>query len=92
MKKKYAHHPMDFAIGENEKFYADMAARGWLLDKRGGYFSRFVEGKPQALRYRIELSQPLFLDETRAAAYLFGSGRERCPGILQRSPAAGCHT
>lgn len=66
MKKKYAHHPMDFAIGENEKFYADMAARGWLLDKRGGYFSRFVEGKPQALRYRIELSQPLFLDETAA--------------------------
>ena len=41
MRRKYAIHPMDYAIGENEKFYSDMAARGWFLRKRGVRFSRF---------------------------------------------------
>ncbi|MBS4785752.1 MAG: DUF2812 domain-containing protein [Clostridiales bacterium] len=62
MRRKYAIHPMDYAIGENEKFYSDMAARGWFLRKRGIRFSRFEPGEPQRMRYRIELSQPGFLD------------------------------
>jgi uncharacterized membrane protein len=55
MKRKYVFHPGEYAIGENEKLYTDMAAKGWLLEKRGAFFSRFREGAPQRLRYRLEL-------------------------------------
>ena len=41
MKRRYALHPMEFAIGETEQFYSEMAAKGWFLEKRGGWFSRF---------------------------------------------------
>lgn len=56
MKVKYLLHSDDYAIGENEKLYADQAAKGWLLEKRGSWFSKFRRGEPQRLRYRIELS------------------------------------
>lgn len=58
MNKKYVIHPGDYAIGENEKLYADMAAKGWLLEKRGAYLSRFRRDVPQKLRYRLELAPP----------------------------------
>ena len=56
MKRRYRRHFDDYAIGENEKLYSDMAARGWFLEKRGSYFSRFGSGKPADMRYRIEVS------------------------------------
>lgn len=64
MNRRYRRHYDDYAIGENEKFYSDMAARGWFLEKRGAYFSRFRRGKPADMRYRIEVSAPGFLEET----------------------------
>ncbi len=64
MKRRYRRHFDDYAIGENEKFYSDMAARGWFLEKRGSYFSRFGSGEPADMRYRIEVSAPRFLEET----------------------------
>ena len=63
MNRKYAIHPGDYAVGESEKFYADMAAGGWLLAKRGVYLSRFVKAEPQQRLYRIELSSPAMLGE-----------------------------
>ena len=64
MKRRYRRHFDDYAIGENEKLYSDMAARGWFLEKRGAYFSRFRRGEPAEMRYRIEVSAPGFLEET----------------------------
>lgn len=61
MNRKYVLHPRDYAIGENEKLYSDMAAKGWLLQKRGAFLSRFNKAEPQHLRYRIELSTPAIL-------------------------------
>ncbi len=63
MKKKYAFHPEQYAVGQTEKYYADMAARGWILEKRGVHLSRFRRGEPQRLRYRIELSPSASPDE-----------------------------
>ena len=54
MKRRYRRHYDDYAIGENEKLYSDMAARGWFLEKRGAWFSRFRRGEPAAMRYRVE--------------------------------------
>ena len=54
MKRCYRFHPGEYAIGENEQFYGRMAQRGWLLDKRGAYLSRFRKGEPQQRKYRIE--------------------------------------
>ena len=62
MKRRYALHPMEFAIGETEQFYSEMAAKGWFLEKRGGWFSRFRRGEPAAMRYRVELADLRFLD------------------------------
>ena len=64
MNRRYRLHFDDYAIGENEKLYGDMAARGWFLEKRGAYFSRFRRGEPAEMRYRIEVSAPGFLEET----------------------------
>ena len=58
MKRKYTFHPEEYAVGENEKYYADMARRGWILEKRGSVLSRFRRDEPQKLKYRIELSSP----------------------------------
>lgn len=58
MNRKYVIHPRDYAIGENEKLYADMAAKGWLLVKRGRFFSRFRRDTPQKLRYRLDFASP----------------------------------
>ena len=62
MKRTYRIHPADYAIGDSERLYERMAARGWILEKRGATLSRFRRAAPQALRYRIELAQPEFLE------------------------------
>lgn len=58
MNRKYRLHYGDYAVGENEKLYGDMAAKGWRLLRRGVWFSRFERAEPQNLRYRIELAAP----------------------------------
>jgi len=57
MKKCFKLHPAQFAILQTEKFYADMAAKGWFLEKRGEYLSRFChKEEPQEMLYKVELS------------------------------------
>ena len=63
MERRYAFHPGDYAIGENEKFYSDMAARGWSLMKRGRWLSRFKRAKPERAMYRIELANPRVFED-----------------------------
>lgn len=58
MKRRYRLHPGQYELGENEKFYGDMEARGWRLKKRGAYFSRFEPAEPGEARYRIEVFHP----------------------------------
>lgn len=65
MKKRYKIHPGEYAIGENEKLYEDMAVKGWKLVKRGAYLSKFEKAEPEKLRYRIELSSPPILEENQ---------------------------
>ena len=64
MKRRYAIHPGDYAIGENEKFYSDMAAKGWRLVKRGTHLSRFERFEPEKVLYRIELASPDLFEGT----------------------------
>lgn len=63
MKVKYGFHPADYAIGEMEQYYAEQAAKGWLLEKRGNYLSKFRRSEPQRLRYRVELCRALGEEE-----------------------------
>ena len=58
MKYKWKLHPSDYALGENEKFYSDMAAKGWALDLRTARRSRFVPAEPCRMRYRVEIAEP----------------------------------
>lgn len=46
MNTRYRFHPDEYELGETEKFYSDMEARGWQLVKRGAYLSKFVPVKP----------------------------------------------
>ncbi len=55
MKYRYRLHPIGYTLGENEKFYSDMEAKGWRVVKRGTYLSKFVRSEPAASRYRIEV-------------------------------------
>lgn len=50
MKYRYRFHPDEYALGENEKFYSDMEARGWRLVKRGQYLSKFAPVEPSRAR------------------------------------------
>ena len=67
MKKKYVFHLGDPAVGGYEALYERMAKEGWILDKFGGFFSRFYKAEPRNLRYRVELcySGPDDDDEVR---------------------------
>lgn len=56
MGKKYIFHPISPDIAEYEALYAGMAEKGWLLEKRGLFFSRFYSAEPQKLQYRVEPS------------------------------------
>ena len=55
MKRLYLLHPNDWNIGGMERFYARMARRGWQLEKRGAFFSRFARKEPEDVCYRVEL-------------------------------------
>ena len=61
MKIRYGIHPKEFAIGETEKYYSDMAAKGWQLVKRGVTFSKFEKTEPKKMRYRVEVVAPKML-------------------------------
>lgn len=63
MKRRYGLHPKDFAIGETEKYYTDMASKGWHLVKRGITLSRFEKAEPRQTRYRIEVVTPSLLKD-----------------------------
>ena len=58
MKWTYRLHYPDYAIGENEQLYEQMAKKGWQLKKRGQILSRFQRQSPADTVYRIELSSP----------------------------------
>lgn len=68
MKHKVLFHPEDYRIGENERFYTDMAARGWRLLSRGRSLSRFEQAAPSDEVYRVEIDYNDFDDE-RLAVY-----------------------
>ncbi len=86
MKIRYGVHPKEFAIGETEKYYSDMAAKGWQLVKRGVTFSKFEKTEPKKMRYRVEVVAPKMLvngelPEEQVAVYedcgweyVFGNG------------------
>ncbi|MBQ4638086.1 MAG: DUF2812 domain-containing protein [Clostridia bacterium] len=63
MKKIYRFNYGDYAIGENEQFYEEMAKKGWKLKNRGQHLSSFVRSEPENRLYRIELSSPGFLED-----------------------------
>lgn len=63
MNRRYAFHPKDFALGETEKFYGNMASKGWQLEKRGAFLSRFSKSAPIAARYRVEIRSPKLLED-----------------------------
>lgn len=64
MNWRYAFHPGAYELGENEKFYSDMEAKGWRLKKRGGYLSKFQRVEPSRARYRVEVYTPPFLEQS----------------------------
>ena len=63
MKYRYRVHPIDYALGENEKFYSDMEAKGWRVVKRGIYLSKFAPAEPGKVRYRFEVVTPGFAED-----------------------------
>lgn len=58
MKRLYWFQPDDWDIGGMERAYARMARRGWQLEKRGAFFSRFARKEPAEVCYRVELASP----------------------------------
>lgn len=56
MKYLYWPHPDDGDIGGTEVFYARMARRGWQLERRGAFLSRFARCTPAQVCYRVELA------------------------------------
>ncbi len=52
---KYTFHPKRYRLGEMEKYYSDMAAKGFHLVKRGICFSKFTKGEPSDMKYRVEV-------------------------------------
>ncbi len=67
MKYKWKLHPSDYALGENEKFYSVMEAKGWRLKKRGAHWSQFEQVLPSQARYRIEVAKVDFLEGASGA-------------------------
>lgn len=51
-----------YEIERSEERYRAMAARGWLLQKRGSTWERYHCSEPQQLQYRIEYSPVKALD------------------------------
>ncbi len=61
MKWKYSLHPKEFDLGGTERYYSDMARKGWKLVRRGPVCSRFVKSEPAVMQYRIEVVSPELL-------------------------------
>ncbi len=56
-KTVYKLRPSDYwRIGEHERWFADMAAKGLYLKKMGMHFAKFAKGEPEKMRYRIDVS------------------------------------
>ncbi|MCD7994516.1 MAG: DUF2812 domain-containing protein, partial [Clostridia bacterium] len=58
MRDRYAFHPLESAVDETERFYAEMAAKGWQLVKRGAFLSRFKRADPEETLYRVAVVMP----------------------------------
>lgn len=56
MNTRYSIHPKEFLLGITEKYYSDMAAKGWELEEHGKYFSRFRKTPPKQMRYRVKIA------------------------------------
>ena len=56
MKYTWRPTPQLWAIGETQAHYAKMAARGWMLQKRGTRFDRFIRTEPQQLQFWLEFT------------------------------------
>ncbi len=69
MKHTYRIHPENYDVGRMERFYSRMAAKGWRLEKRGPYLSRFRRADPETLTCRIELSGVDGMPEEQIALY-----------------------
>lgn len=61
MKNRLGIHPKEYALGQTEKYYADMSQKGWELVSRGATFSRFRKTEPKKMRYRVEVVAPKLL-------------------------------
>lgn len=55
MRYKVVFHPEDYCLGENERFYTEMAKKGWRLESRGRCLSRFERRECAEELYRIEV-------------------------------------
>lgn len=58
MNHLYWMHPSEFEIGETEKRYTDMAAKGWELVTRGLWLDHYQKNEPKQMKYRIEVAAP----------------------------------
>ena len=57
MKYTWRPTPELWAIGETQAHYAKMASRGWMLQKRGTRFDRFIRSEPQQLQFWLEFTK-----------------------------------
>lgn len=69
MKHTYRIHPQNYDVSRTERFYSRMAKKGWKLEKRGLYLSRFRKSPPENLLCRIELSSSEGMPEEQIALY-----------------------
>lgn len=58
MRDRYAFHPQESEVDDTERFYAEMAAKGWQLVKRGAFLSRFKRADPEETLYRVAVVMP----------------------------------
>jgi hypothetical protein len=77
MEKKYVFHLGDPAVGGYEALYERMARKGWILEKFGGFYSRFYKAEPRNLQYRMELSNPKLHDNGETQEKLISLFNER---------------
>ncbi len=54
MKRNYRLTPPSYEFVRSEERYAQMAQKGWLLERRGRAFERYRRGEPESRQYRLE--------------------------------------
>lgn len=53
-----------WAVAETQEYYAAMARRGWMLDRRGVRWDRYRRTEPQQMQFWLEFTpRPALLDE-----------------------------